>query len=170
MPPSWLEVIDHFATRTSAEDKQEGVEEEQAHETWADEKINMELEKREVVVIKGEYSEGGFEGRLSNRSVIELKEGRFSAGGGGKWGGQMHGRGAGIVEETLVQKELKIWSALQVLFLQQRTFTPHSHIKHSHIKHSHAICVGIALLCRRLLIFVDRCRVRMGRRRGGGGK
>ena len=51
----------------------------------------------------------------------------------------MHGRGAGIVEETLVQKELKIWSALQVLFLQQHTFTPHSHIKHSHIKHSHAM-------------------------------
>jgi hypothetical protein len=148
MPPSWLEVIDHFATRTSAEDRQEGVEEEhegveeeQTDETWADEKIKMELEKREVVVIKGEYSEGGFEGRLSNRSVrvIELKEGRFSAGGGGKWGGQMHGRGAGIVEETLVQKELKIWSALQVLFVQQHTFTPHSHIKHSHIKHSQAM-------------------------------
>jgi len=153
MPPSWLEVIDHFATRTSAEEcveeeqegvqegveegveeEQEGVQEELAHEAWADEKIKMESEKREVVVMKGEYSEGGFEGRLSNRSVrvIELKEGRFSSGGGGKWGGQMHGRGAGIVEETLVQKELKIWSALQVLFWQQRTFTPHSHIKHSH--------------------------------------
>ena len=103
MPPSWLEVIDHFATRTSAEDRQEGVEEEQegveeeqAHDTWADEKIKMELEKREVVVIKGEYSEGVFEGRLSNRSVrvIELKEGRFSAGGGGS--GEVRCMGAAL--------------------------------------------------------------------------
>jgi len=108
MPPSWLEVIDHYAARTGAEDANS------INATSAVGEEKTEEEEKE----EGEEEGKGQEGKDTLTRVgggqakngVELKEGGLT---GGKWGGQIHGRGAELVEATLVQQELKIWGLLQ---------------------------------------------------------
>ena len=85
MPPSWLDVMDHFDRRQAGEGSQTGERGE----------VDQEDETDEVA------------------QQVEVREG-WVGGVGGKWGGQVHGRGGGELKENLRKQEISVWSSLQV--------------------------------------------------------
>jgi hypothetical protein len=100
MPPSWMEVIDHFEARTAAD--QEGSAEEGGAEQAAE----------DVVEDLARPAEEGAAGRSNVQQVVELEGGVVV---GGRWGGQVHGRGGEELETTLLKREAEIWALLHEL-------------------------------------------------------
>jgi hypothetical protein len=108
MPPSWLEVIDHFAARDGHEEGQDGEKKERKEmggmgEPAADDKN-----------ILGAVTKGMVDGKGGTKQfkVVELEDGMVV---GGKWGGQVHGRGGAELESTLIKREAEIWALLHEL-------------------------------------------------------
>ena len=102
MPPSWLEVMDHFEARTA--DLDTSVEEGSQEKVGED--LTEEQEGNE------EEDEECARGESHVQQVVQLEGGVVV---GGKWGGQVHGRGREEVETKLLKREAEIWALLHEL-------------------------------------------------------